>query len=237
MNFIRIPRSLIYDRELGDKRIVVYSSILFTCWDSKICNINELIDECCYTRKRMPNGIEHQFREMIKCFDERNYISVSGNLSEDFSFHMESPGNSFGIIYGFEYNRILEYRIAAKKDSKRINHAHLLLLLSYIRLNMDKRSGKPIMHFSMLSTISKNIGISVRSITSALRILEELSIIHSEELPRYQDKNGNWHSNVKIFINMEHCSLIAANINYDWQEETIRAINDILRSQRDYIGG
>ena len=102
---------------------------------------------------------------------------------------------------------------------------------------MDKQSGKPVMHFSMLSTISKNIGISVRSITSALRILEELSIIHSEELPRYRDKNGNWHSNVKIFVNMEHCSLIAANINYDWQEETVRAINNILRSQRDYIGG
>lgn len=237
MNFIKIPRSLIYDKELGDKRIIVYSSMLFTCWDSKKCNINKLVDDCDYTRKRTLNSIEHQFKEMIKCFSEKNYISVDGKLSTDFSFQIESPKNSFGIVYGFEYRRILDYRLAAKKESKRINHAHLLLLLSYIRLNMDKQSGKPVMHFSMLSTISKNIGISVRSITSALRILEELSIIHSEELPRYRDKNGNWHSNVKIFVNMEHCSLIAANINYDWQEETVRAINNILRSQRDYIGG
>lgn len=237
MEFIRIPRSLIYDKGLGDKRIIVYSSILFTCWDSKECNINKLIDECCYTRKRMPNGIEHQFKETITCFDRKGYLSVSGNPAKDFSFQIESPRNSFGIIYGFEYRRILDYRIAAKDVSKRVNHAHLLLLLSYIRLNMDKRAGKPIMHFSMISTISNNIGISVRSISSALKILEELSIIHSEELPRYQDKNGNWHSNVRIFINMEQCSLIAANRKYDWQEETVRAINDILRSQRDYIGG
>ncbi len=191
MDYIKIPRRLIYDKELDGKRIVVYSSILFTCWSSKKCNINRLIDDCCYTRKRMPNGIEHQFKEMITCFDEKGYISVDVNLSGDFSFQIESPKNSFGIVYGFEYRRILGYRIAAKKDSKRINHAHLLLLLSYIRLNMDKRPGKPTMHSSMLSTISKNIGISVRSITSALRILEELSIIHSGELPRYRDKNGN----------------------------------------------
>jgi len=237
MDFIRIPRSLIYDKELGDKRIVVYSSMLFTCWDSKKCNINKLIDDCCYARGRVLNGVEYQFKEIIKCFNEKNYISIDKKPSDSFSFQIESPKNSFGVIYEFEYRKILNYRIIAKKDSRRINHAHLLLLLSYIRLNMDKQIGKPVMHFSMIGIISKNIGISVRSIATALRILEELSIIHSEELPRYKDKNGNWHSNVRIFINMEQCSLIATNTNYDWQEETVRAINEILRSQRDYIGG
>lgn len=237
MKFIKIPRSLIYDKELGDKRIVVYSSILFTCWDSKKCDINKLIDDCCYVRGRVYGGMEHQFEEMIACFNKKKYISINKSLSDSFSFNIESPKNSFGIIYEFEYRRIFDYRIAAKKDSKRINHAHLLLLLSYIRLNMEKQPGKPVMHFSMIGTISKNIGISVRSITVTLRILEELSIIHSEELPRYKDKNGNWHSNVRIFVNMEQCSLIATNSNYDWQEETIRGINNILHSQRDYIGG
>lgn len=164
-------------------------------------------------------------------------MSISKGMSDNFSFKVESPKNSFGIIYEFEYRRIFDYRIAAKKESKRVNHSHLLLLLSYIRLNMIKQPGKPVMHFSMIRTISQNIGISTRSIAVALRILEELSIIHSEELPRYKDKNGNWHSNVRIFVNMEQCSLVATNNNYDWQEETVRGINEILRNQRDYIGG
>lgn len=238
MEFIKVPRSLIYDKGLGDKRIIVYSSMLFTCSDSMKCNIDKLVDDCCYTRKRMPNGVEHQFKRTITCFNEQGYISVKGNLSKDFSVQFEPQRGSFGIIYSHEYYRIISHRIVSQKNSrKRINHAHLLLLLSYIRLNMDKQVGEPVMHFSLIETISQNIGISVRSISSALKILEELSIIHNEELPRYKDKNGNWHSNVRIFVNMEQCSLVATNTDYDWQEESIRSINSVLRSQRDYIGG
>lgn len=237
MEVIKIPRSLIYDKGLGDKRIIVYSSMLFTYFNSKKCNVNKLIDDCCYVRGRVHGGMEHQFKEMIIRFSERNYISISKGVSDNFSFKVESPKNSFGIIYEFEYRRIFDYRIAAKRESKRVNHSHLLLLLSYIRLNMGKQLGKAVMYFSMIRTISQNIGISTHSIAVALRILEELSIIHSEELPRYKDKNGNWHSNVRIFVNMEQCSLVATNTNYDWQEETVRGINEILRSQRDYIGG
>ena len=68
-----------------------------------------------------------------------------------------------------------------------------------------------------------------------LKILEELSIIHSEELPRYKDKNNNWHSNVKVFVNMK--PLINNDTNYDWRNEVAIAIDNIICSQRDYIGG
>lgn len=235
MEFIKIPRKLIYDKELGEKRILVYSSILFTCWSKKQCNIEKLIDDCDYTRKRMAYGIEHQFKDMINSFTEKEYVSIQGNLEDTFSFYIRPPKNSFGIISKFEYEQIFNYRIAAKSDNKRINHAHLLLLLSYIRLNMDKRPNNPVMHFSMLKTISDNIGLSVRSVTAALKILEELSIIHSEELPRYKDKNNNWHSNVKVFVNMK--PLINNDTNYDWRNEVAIAIDNIICSQRDYIGG
>lgn len=235
MKFIKIPRKLIYDKELGEKRILVYSSILFTCWSKKQCNIEKLIDNCDYTRKRMAYGVEQQFRDMINSFAEKEYISLKSPWINTFSFYIQAPKNSFGIISKFEYEQIFNYRIAAKSYNKRINHAHLLLLLSYIRLNMDKRPGKPIMHFSMLKIISDNIGISVRSVTAALKILEELLIIHSEELPRYKDKNNNWHSNVKVFVNMK--LPVNNNTNYDWRNEVAIAINNIICSQRDYIGG
>lgn len=234
MEFIRIPRSLIYDKELGDKRILVYSSMLFTCWSSKCCTVNKLIDDCDFVRGRVSSGVEKQFKTLIGSLIEKGFVSTQGKLGDTFSFCIKAPINSFGIINRFEYDDIIQYRIKEKANGKRINHSHILLLLSYIRLNMDKRTGKPIMHFSMLKTISDNIGLSVRSVTAALKILEELSIIHSEELPRYQDKNNNWHSNVKVFVNIKPPM---DNTNYDWRDETAKAIDSIICSQRDFIGG
>lgn len=234
MEFIRIPRSLIYDKELGNKRILVYSSILFTCWSSKCCNINKLIDDCDFVRGRVSSGVEKQFRILIGLLIEKGFVSTQEKLGDTFSFCMQAPINSFGIINRFEYDDIIQYRIKEKSNGKRINHSHILLLLSYIRLNMDKRTGKPMMHFSMLKTISDNTGLSVRSISAALKVLEELAIIHSEELPRYKDKNNNWHSNVKVFVNMKS---LKNNTNYDWRIELQKSIDSILCAQREYIGG
>lgn len=236
MDFIKVPRSLIYDKELGDKRIIAYSSILFHNWDSKKCDVQELVLYFDYSISRKSTDVDLQFLDLYKRFNTIGYINIHNLIEKTFTFFVEPPKDSFGIIYNFEIAEILDYRKKMRKNGYRINHAHLLLLLSYIRLNMQKQPDKPVMHFSLLKTISKNIGLSVRSITSALKILEELDIIHSEELPRYKDSNGNWHSNVKVFVNMGVNILSHNNTGYDWQIETEYAIKSIIASQRDYIG-
>lgn len=238
MEFVKIPRSLIYDKKLGDKRILAYTSILFHNWESKKCDVQELSLYCGYTLSRKSSDVDLQLLELFKQLSSSRYIAIHNLVGKTFTFFADSPKKSFGIIYSSEFAKILEYRKSEKENGRRINQAHLLLLLSYIRLNMQKIKNKPVMHFSLLKTISENINLSVRSITSALKILEELQIIHSEELPRYKDMNGNWHSNVKVFVNMKYCSFFeTTNTNYDWQIETERSIQSIISSQRDYIGG
>lgn len=238
MDFVKVPRSLIYNKELGDKRIIAYSSILFHNWGSKKCNTQELALYCDYSVSRKSTDIDLQFFKLYQSFSEIGYFDIHNVSEKSFTFFSEPPIDSFGIIYNFEFLEILSYRKKWRENGRRINHAHLLLLLSYIRLNMQKQPGKPVMHFSLLKTISENIGLSVRSITAALKILEELYIIHSEELPRYKDSNGNWHSNVKVFVNMKYCSFLEIDdTDYDWRIETERAIKSIIASQRDYIGG
>ena len=231
MEQIKIPRSLIYNKEMGEKRVIVYSSILFTHLNEKACSVNELVEECGYACKRMSNGVEQQFTNIIRILSDKRMLSVQWVAGNQISFGAEPPAKSFGIIHESEFERILNYRKLAKKSGHRINHAHLLLLLSYIRLNMEKQTGKPIMYYSLLKTISENIGLSVRSISAALKVLERLSIIHSEELPRYQDEDGNWHSDVRIFVNMEQCGFISTNADYDWQEELQRGIAEIFRAR------
>lgn len=234
MEYIRIPRSLIYNKELGDKRVLSYSSLLFHCWDEKRCDIPELLSFCGFSDNRHSYAVSSEFAELFQKFDLAKYINIKSKTKNYFTFFSEPPKRSFGIIYKNEFAQILEYRKIQKENRVRINHSHLVLILSYIRLNMERQPGKPVIHFSMLKTIAENVGISPRSVTTAINILESLSIIHHEPLPRYRDEDGNWHTNIKIFVNIGNVNNVTG---YDWQQETQRAINYLLASQRQFTGG
>lgn len=234
MDYVRIPCSLIYNKQLGDKRVLFYSSLLFHCWDKKECDLTELSQYCGFCVDRHADANTAIFSKLLQDFVDAGYIEIKSGYRKIFTFLSKSPKNSFGIIYKYEFTQILEYRKSQRQNGLRVNHAHLLLLLSYIRLNMERQLGKPVVHFSMIKTISENIGLSTRSVSLAMKILEELSIIHHEPLPRYQDENGNWHTNVKIFVNMNNVN----NANeYDWQQETYIAKQNLLVAQRQFIGG
>ena len=227
--FIMIPYSLIYNRNMGDKRVLVYSSILFSGWAGK--NVEELVRYSKYSPRRDSGGVLQQYKVLIKSFVENHYFKKTKN-----NLIYVRPEESFGIIYRKEFQIILQSRDSKLCDTRRINHSHLLLLLSHIRLCMIRSYGVPRFYSNLLSRISNNIGLSVRSISKSLKILEELEIIHSEELPRYKDNDGHWHSNVKIFVNMNP---LDENIedSYSWQNETSKGIRYIIASQLDYTGG
>ena len=234
MEYVRIPRSLIYNKQLGDKRALFYSSLLFHCWDKKECDLTELSQYCGFCVDRHNDANAAVFTNLLQDFAKAGYIEIKSRSNRSFTFFSESPKSSFGIIYKYEFAQIIEYRKNQKENGLRVNHSHLLLLLSYIRLNMERQPGKPVVHFSMIKTISENTGLSTRSVSLAMKILEELSIIHHEPLPRYQDEDGNWHTNIKIFVNMNNVN----NANeYDWQQETNRAKQNLLAAQRQFIGG
>ena len=234
MEYVRIPRSLIYNKQLDDKRALFYSSLLFHCWDKKECDLTELSQYCGFCIDRHNDANVAVFANLLQDFTKAGYIEIKSKSNKLFTFFSKSPKSSFGIIYKYEFAQIIEYRQKQKKNGLRVNHSHLLLLLSYIRLNMERQPGKPVVHFSMIKTISENIGLSTRSVSLAMKILEELSIIHHEPLPRYQDENGNWHTNIKIFVNINNVN----NANeYDWQQETNRAKQNLLAAQRQFIGG
>lgn len=221
--FITIPRSLILDRGLGDKRVIVYSSILFSGWSGD--SIEDLVRYSRYSTCRDKSGVLNQYKSIINQLVSEGYFSY-----DDRGIVYIKPKDSFGIMYYSEFQRIIQKREKARITGQRMNHAHLLLLLAHIRLNMIHKSGIPEMYSNLLVRISESTGLSVRSISTGLKILEELNIIHNEELPRYKDEEGRWHSNVRIFINMEPGRF--SNAQRDWQEETHRGISYILESQR-----
>lgn len=221
--FVIVPQSLIHDRELGDKRVIVFSAILFSGWNGNA--IEDLVRYSGYSVCRDRAGVLQQYKLLVKQFIDRGYFKY-----DDQGIVYIKPQESFGIVYYNEFQRIMHRRDISSKVGKRMNHAHLLLVLAHIRLHMIHQTGCPEIYSNLLSRISDSTDLSVRSISSGLKILEELHIIHNEELPRYTDEEGRWHSNVRIFANMEFAG--QPGMQRDWQNEIRRGITYILASQK-----
>ncbi|MBQ2176892.1 MAG: hypothetical protein II453_18180 [Alphaproteobacteria bacterium] len=212
MEFVKVPRSLIYNIGLGDKRVIAYLSILFSGWNGK--KVSDLAAYSLYSSFRGTGGVISNFKMLVS-----ELLSLGVLAKTEKGIFIAQTCEQFGIVYQSEFNKILAYRKECMQLGKRINHAHLLLLLAYIRLHMIHMQGQPCFYSNLLVRISESTGLSVRSISACLNVLEQLEIVHSEELARYQTKDGVWHSNVRIIVNMK----IQGNIKYDWKSEAQRA--------------
>lgn len=209
---IKVPRSLIHNLSLNEKRVVAFASIIASNWSG--VNYKSLTKYSLYSGFRGKDGVINQYKELVRSFFDSGYFTES----DDGIIYIDQE-EQFGIIYYSEFQKILQLRTEYQANGRRLNHAHVLLLLSYIRLYMNYQKGKPVYYSNLLIRISENTGLSVRSISSCLKVLEELNIIHNEELPRYKDNDGGWHSNVRIFVNMK----LFGTISYNWQHEVLKS--------------
>ena len=224
MGFAQVPRSLIEDIGISDKRVLVYLTMQFSMWSGIM--IDELTAYCGYSSNNRHSGsAKRQVNDIVQYLQNRGYITIAGGR-----LIVKKRNDCFGAIYDDEFELIMRSRETTIPYGCKINHAHLLLMLACIRCHMAHAYNEPQMYSNLLKRISDSIGISVRSVSNCARVLEDLEIIHSEELPRYKDGQGNWHSNVRIFVNRQNRNSI--DHTYDWQKETKRGINMILANQQ-----
>lgn len=223
MSYVKVPRGLIEEKDLGDKRVLIYVSALFLNCNEN--SVDSLIAFCGYSSDRHCGSVRSQFDNALRRMVDRGYLQiVRGHIAAG------RKRDCFGAIYLDEFVRIMKAREMRRGSEQRINHAHTLLLLSCVRCHMFRSPDIPQIYSNLLKRISENIGISVRSISGCVRALEDLDILHSEELPRYKDENGLWHSNVRIFVNRQ-CRAVPSSKNYDWRQVTRCGIQMILRNQ------
>ena len=220
MDLVQVPRNLILDQAIGDKRVLVYLAIRFIDWPTSFENLI-LYSGYCADRHAGKAGTD-----MIDTFYDMELKGYYSGHGKDIQF----PGieHGYGLISHSEFQNIIRAR-KERRFGKTINQAHLFLLLAYIRCNIHKKAGCPQYYSDLLNRISENIGLSVRSISNGLRYLQMLGIIHSEELPRYTDEQGHWHSNVRIFVNMSN----PYDPAYDWKRELDDGKSIILSSQHN----
>lgn len=221
-NYVKIPREIIYDKDLSDKRIIIFSYL---------CARRSLDDtvafsttELCHWSQLKPNyrdgKINQKYYETLLLlshygyFDEcPNFEKLSQEKNNSVKYQkvkinikkFDTPDN-FGIIYFDELEVILNFKRELKDsgiDLARMSSSYILLLLSYLRVNMNRNPEKPLCCYRHYKKISNDIGLSERYIGRVLEILEALNIIHYIEMQRirYEKDDGSYgfHTSPKIF--------------------------------------
>ena len=260
MQFVKVPRELIYASTVSEKRASCFSYLIFnsTLQDTVAYSAKQIITWCGFkpnwNRSKTKANIYDKFLDCMTWIYQNGYIlnfedtEFTGNnycyslLNTDKMF----PSDNFGIIYDFEIEKIKNY----KSKYRTLTQSTILLILSYIRVNLWKRSAnlefqeeklkkeKPEICNKQILEISNDIGISERLISRSIDILVELDIIDMSPMPRFQDELGNWHTEDSIFVNKykfirnEHGVIIKDN-SYDYESELSNGI-DFIR-KRKYV--
>lgn len=147
----------------------------------------------------------------------------------DASFDMskvsdECTQGRFAVIYLDELKKILDYRNPNPKDAF-LNNDVILLVFAYLRMKIIRRrnelfpeevnaDGKrsheydvktrrirsPEAYDCYYSEIAEELGISARTVSKAVAVLNEIGLVYSESLPRI-NKDGKWRTDRTVFCN------------------------------------
>lgn len=211
INYVTIPKEIIYDKDLGDKRVIVYS---FLCChralnDSVGFSIPELVKWTGLIPNYHRGKINEKYLDVLELLSHYGYfescpdfekLKSIGNSNEYYKAQLNiekfDVPKEFGIIYFDELQKIINFKEELKKeniDTSRLSSAYILLLLAYIRANLCRSDDKPRCCFRLYKTISEDIGLSERYISRIVEILDVMNIVKFAECKRgrYQ-KDGEY---------------------------------------------
>lgn len=124
--------------------------------------------------------------------------------------------DNFGIIYFDELEKILNFKEELKGvkiddeeiDLTRMSSAYILILLSYLRVNMNRNPDKPLCCYRLYKKITEDIGLSERYISRIVEILDVMDIIKYQEGKRIrykkQDEKYGFLTTPKVFADCRH---------------------------------
>lgn len=211
INYVTIPKEIIYDKDLGDKRVIVYSFLC--CHRALNDSVGFSVPELVKWTGLMPNyhkgKINEKYLDVLELLSHYGYfescpdfekLKSIGNSNEYYKAQLNIEKfdipKEFGIIYFDELQKIINFKEELKKeniDTSRLSSAYILLLLAYIRANINRSDDKPRCCFRLYKTISEDIGLSERYISRIVEILDVMNIVKFAECKRgrYQ-KDGEY---------------------------------------------
>lgn len=221
-HIVKVAKDIILQPNVTEHRISVLFYLNYNRTWENIVNYSpiHMIQWCGYK----PNWNRHKNRESIydKFLSSMQWIFSNGYIidfdksrfvqntlqSSLLNLDLIEPNKDFAIIYDFEYETIMEYDSPYKPLTKSV----LLLVFSYIKAftwnrfssisghSEKAKKSKPEIFHSQFEIMSQFIGIKPKMISKATEILEQMGLIITHRMPRYQDTDGNWHTDDIIYV-------------------------------------
>lgn len=199
-NYVKIPREIIYNKELGDKRIVIFS---YLCSRRALDDtVAFSISELCHWSNLKPNShegkINQKYIEVLSALSSSEYFVEYPDFEKllkdkhspteyhkvQLNIEKFDVQDNFGIIYFDEIEKILNFKRELKDkeiDLARMSASYILLLLSYLRVNINRNPNEPLCCYRRYAKISEDIGLSERYVSRVVDILSELNIVKYQE--------------------------------------------------------
>lgn len=216
--------------EMGKERLAVFSFFsIRRGLDSKVLfSVNRIVEWCGRKPNRSKGGINERLSKAILQLADAGYLELSGELGNsslcEARFCKEKVKEAcdngwFAIVYLDEARRILDYRNPNTKDSY-LNSSSVFLVFAYLRMRImrrgnrnpipelkylpieERRTGHPEAYDCYYTEIAEDLGLSERTVSGAVGILNELGLIYSKALPR-EKVDGEWKTSHTIFCNRD----------------------------------
>jgi len=219
------------------------------------------ISELCHWSHLKPNyhdgKINHKYLEILELLSHYEYFESypdfeklaqeKKNSTDYYNIKINTekfdiPDN-FGIIYFDELEKILNFKEELKGidlDLARMSSAYILLLISYLRVNMNRNPNKPLCCYRLYQTISEDIGLSERYISRIVEILDVMDIIKHKEGKRIRyKKEENKYGFItmpKVFADYRHFTRDKSgnqkvDTDYDYLNEILKQLEILEDNQ------
>lgn len=201
LNYIKVPKSLIFDRQLYHKRVLVFVASIFMLRQTSDDIENEVIKATGYNTATSSRSIKFQIGE-IMCMIDKTYLiyNTQGNKP---GTPLAVPIDTLepcGVIYRKDFEEIMQRMEFDRKQGIYINHGCLLLLLSYLRLMSSSFYGLAEFNVESLNQASELLGISESKISDCIKLLEDLEIIRHIKTSFYSKGHGQYEYTTRIFV-------------------------------------
>ena len=255
-NYITIPLSLISNDEIDLRRVAVFSYLRCCCGLDGICRftIPSLVTWCGGKSDNRTGGINSKVLNTIDDLNDMGYLTYLTKPSKssyiecefDFEKYNDEHNSGFATLYLDEIRKILNYKNTNSKDS-RLTNTTILLVFAYLRAKIHRRKNElkpelrskegiekrklknPEAYNNLLMNIADDIGISEKTLTKAIDVLEEdLGLIVTERAYRIKNNEGEFRTLHTIFANSykrEGKSLLAIGEKYSREEIKIKVDN------------
>lgn len=232
---------------MNNKRVIIFAYLCSrrTLDDTVAFSISEL----CHWSHLKPNyhdgKINQKYLDVLESLSHHDYFAAhpdfqiiakeKKNSTDYYKVRLniekfDMPDN-FGIIYFDELKQILNFKEELQGtdiELSRMSSAYILLLLSYLRVNMNRNPDKPLCCYRLYQSISEDIGLSERYISRIVEILDVMNIIKHQEgkRKRYLKSNGMYgfatapkiFADYRRYIKDDHGNSVIDQ-TYDYQKE------------------